>query len=77
MTVLREELHRIVDLLQEDEGGTILTYVREHSTVTESAGEQSWPLPEFVAMVSIDDPAWSTGSEDFLREHLGRSGQER
>jgi hypothetical protein len=77
MTVLREELHRIVDLLPEDEVGTILTYVRDHATVTEPAGEESWPLPEFVGMVSIDDPSWSAGSEDFLRERLGRAGQDR
>jgi hypothetical protein len=76
MTILRDEFHRVVDQLPESELAPLLDYVRTHATVTEPSDE-SWPLPTFVGMVSIDDPSWSTGSEDFLREHLGRAEENR
>lgn len=67
MTILRDEFHRLVDQLPEDELAPLFGYVRDHSTVSSPAVEDSWPLPDFVGMVSIDDPSWSSGSEDYLR----------
>ena len=71
MTIMRDEFHRLVDLLPEEEVVPLLTYVRDHSSIDLTESAQEWPLPEFVGMFSSGDPDFSESSEEFLRTRLG------
>jgi hypothetical protein len=54
MSVMREELHHLIDQLPEEQVAPILALVRESLPVGED-GETLWPLPSFVTPVVCGD----------------------
>ncbi len=70
MSILRDELHRLIDRLPESQVAPILTVVREN-TPTEDGGDE-WPLPDFVGALSSGKGDLAARSSEILREEMGR-----
>jgi hypothetical protein len=72
MTILRDELHHLVDLLPDEQIPSVLEFVRDHGGIdTPPHTEEDWPLPEFVGMFASGEGDLSEKSADFIRESLG------
>ncbi|WP_261555390.1 hypothetical protein [Frankia tisae] len=70
MSILRDELHRLIGRLPESQVAPILALVRE-STPTED-GDAEWPLPDFVGALSSGKGDLAARSSEILREEIGR-----
>jgi hypothetical protein len=73
MTVLRDELHQVVDQLPEGELGLVLEYARAH---VRSRGQRSlWEGPGFIgAFASGRDDVSERDEELLFAEHPGDGG---
>lgn len=67
MTALREELHRVVDQLPEDELGPVLAYVRAHAhlDVPQVVGAV-WDGPDFIGAFASGRSDISESGDDLL-----------
>ncbi len=74
MSVMREELHHLIDRLPEEQVAPILVLVRE-SLPTGEDGEQSWPLPWFVGTLETDKGDVAARSQEILRAEMGRDAR--
>ena len=68
MSVMREELHHLIDQLPEEQVAPILALVRGNLPVGED-GETLWPLPSFVGTLASGkgDVAAHLLTQDLLR----------
>ena len=71
MSVMREELHHLIDQLPEEQVAPILALVRESLPVGED-GETLWPLPSFVGTLASGKGDVAARSQEILREEMGR-----
>lgn len=77
MTVLRDELHHLVELLPDEQIPPVLEFVRDHSSAeTAPRSGEEWPLPEFVGMFASGEGDLSEKSSDFIRESLGGAAEQ-
>jgi len=71
MSVIREELHHLIDQLPEEQVAPMLALVRESLPVGED-GETLWPLPSFVGTLASGKGDVAARSQEILREEMGR-----
>jgi len=71
MSVMREELHDLIDQLPEDQVAPVLAVVRDSLPVGED-GETRWPLPSFVGTLATGKGDVAARSQEILREEMGR-----
>jgi hypothetical protein len=71
MSVMRDELHHLIDQLPEEQVAPMLTLVRE-SLPEADDGETLWPLPSFVGTLASGQGDIAARSQDILREEMGR-----
>jgi hypothetical protein len=74
MSVMREELHHLIDQLPEEQVAPILALVRESLPVGED-GETLWPLPSFVGTLASGEGDVAARSQEILREEMGRDAR--
>jgi hypothetical protein len=74
MSVMREELHHLIDQLPEEQVAPILALVRESLPVGED-GETLWPLPSFVGTLASGKGDVAAHSQEILREEMGRDAR--
>lgn len=74
MSVMREELHRLIDQLPEEQVAPMVVLVRE-SLPTGEDGETLWPLPSFVGTLASGKGDVAARSQEILREEMGRNGR--
>jgi hypothetical protein len=74
MTVMREELHHLIDQLPEEQVAPMLALVRESLPVGED-GETLWPLPSFVGTLASGKGDVAARSQEILREEMGRDAR--
>src|SRR5215469_13681099 len=74
MSVMREELHHLIDQLPEEQVAPILALVRENLPVGED-GETLWPLPSFVGTLASGKGDVAARSQEILREEMGRDAR--
>jgi hypothetical protein len=73
VSILRDELRRLIDRLPEAQVAPILAIVRE-STPADDDGDE-WPLPDFVGTLSSGKGGLAARSSGILRQELGRDTQ--
>ena len=71
MSVMREELHHLIDQLPEEQVAPILALVRESLPVGED-GETLWPLPSFVGTSASGKGDVAARSQEILPEEMAR-----
>jgi len=71
MSVMREELHQLIDQLPEDQVAPILALVKGSLPVGED-GETLWPLPSFVGTLASGKADVAARSQEILRQEMGR-----
>lgn len=71
MSVMREELHHLIDRLPEEQVAPMLALVKESLPVGED-GEGLWPLPSFAGALASGKGDVAARSQDILREEVGR-----
>src|SRR5215467_6864568 len=74
MSVMREELHHLIDQLPEEQVAPMLALVRESLPVGED-GETLWPLPSFVGTLASGKGDVAARSQEILREEMGRDAR--
>lgn len=74
MSVMREELHHLIDQLPEEQVEPMLALVRESLPVGED-GETLWPLPSFVGTLASGKGDVAARSQEILREEMGRDAR--
>jgi hypothetical protein len=74
MSVMRQELHHLIDRLPEEQVAPMLVLVQESLPVGED-GEQSWPLPSFVGTLESGKGDVAARSQEILREEMGRDAR--
>ena len=74
MSVMREELHHLIDQLPEEQVAPMLALVRESLPVGED-GEILWPLPSFVGTLASGKGDVAARSQEILREEMGRDAR--
>jgi hypothetical protein len=74
MSVMRDELHHLIDQIPEEQVAPILALVRESLPVDED-GEAVWPLPSFVGTLASGKGDIAARSQEILREEMGRDAR--
>lgn len=74
MSVMREELHQLIDQLPEDQVAPILALVKGSLPVGKD-GETLWPLPSFVGTLASGKADVAARSQEILREEMGRGAR--
>ena len=74
MSVMREDLHQLIDQLPEDQVAPILALVKGSLPVGED-GETLWPLPSFVNTLASGKADVAARSQEILREEIGRDAR--
>jgi hypothetical protein len=74
MSVMREELHHLIDQLPEEQVAPVLALVRESLPMGED-GETLWPLPSFVGTLASGKGDVAACSQEILREEMGRDAR--
>ena len=74
MSVMREELHHLIDRLPEEQVAPMLVLVRE-SLPAGQDGESAWPLPSFVGTLASGKGDAAARSQEILREEMGRDAR--
>jgi len=71
MSVMREELHHLIDRLPEEQVAPMLVLVRDSLPAGEGGDAQAWPLPSFVGSLSSGKGDVAARSQEILRMEMG------
>jgi len=74
MSVMREELHHLLDQLSDEQVAPILALVRG-SLSARVDGETRWPLLSFVGTLASGKADVAARSQEILREETGRGAR--
>lgn len=74
MSVMREELHHLIDQLPEEQVAPMLALVRDSLPVGDER-EAVWPLPSFVGTLASGKGDVAGRSQEILREEMGRDAR--
>ncbi len=74
MSVMRDELHHLIDRLPEEQVAPMLALVRGSLPVGDDSATL-WPLPSFVGSLASGKGDVAARSQEILREEMGRDSR--
>src|SRR5262249_20824534 len=74
MSIMRDELHHLIDRLPEEQVAPMLALVRDSLPAGDDE-QELWPLPSFVGTLASGKGDIAARSQDILREEMGRDAR--